>query len=99
MGALEELSRLARAEEFFDFLGVAYDPRVLAVYRLRLLKRFGLEMAAIDAHEPRPSAPERRRLYAEALRRAHEQFAGWLASGAAPGRGDGASPCAGCGAA
>ena len=74
----DPLAQLARAEEFFEVLGVAYDPRVVAVYRLRLLKRFGLEVAAIDAQEPRPTAPERLRLCAEALRRAHDQFAAWL---------------------
>jgi nitrogenase-stabilizing/protective protein len=92
----DPLAQLARAEEFFEALGVPYDPRVVTVYRLRLLKRFGLEVAAIDAREPRPAAAERLRLCADALRRAHDQFAAWLDAPArpAPGSAACASSCA-----
>lgn len=37
---MDSLGALSAAEEFFDFLGLAYDPPVLHVNRLHILKRF-----------------------------------------------------------
>lgn len=37
---LETLATLSAAEEFFEHLGVAYDPAVIHVNRLHILKRF-----------------------------------------------------------
>jgi nitrogenase-stabilizing/protective protein len=90
---------LDRAEDFFAFLEVPFDPRVVAVYRLRLLRRFGLEKAEIDRAHRNASEPELLRLYAQALRGAHDQFAGWLRTAAPPGDGQrsACSACATCG--
>jgi len=74
--SLEQLAHLSRAEDFFSFFGLEYDPRVLTIHRLHVLKRFGLDVAAIEERRPLPDEPERLRLYGEALRRAHELFAG-----------------------
>ena len=74
--SLEQLAHLSRAEDFFRFFGLEYDPKVLTVHRLHVLKRFGLDVAAIDERRPLPDEPERLRLYGEALRRAHALFAG-----------------------
>jgi nitrogenase-stabilizing/protective protein len=73
---LELLARVTCAEEYFRFFGVAWEPRVLAVHRLQVLKRFGLEVAEIEARRPLPDEQERLRLFGEALRRAHDLFAG-----------------------
>jgi nitrogenase-stabilizing/protective protein len=74
--SLEQLAHLSRAEDFFRFFGLEYDPKVLTVHRLHVLKRFGLDVAAIEERRPLPDEPERLRLYGEALRRAHQLFAG-----------------------
>ena len=74
--SLEQLAHLSRAEDFFRFFGLEYDSRVLTVHRLHVLKRFGLDVAAIEEQRPLPDEPERLRLYGEALQRAHELFAG-----------------------
>lgn len=37
---LKDLGRLSAAEEFLDYFGVAYEPAVVHVNRLHILKRF-----------------------------------------------------------
>ncbi len=49
--ATEQLGAFRRAgtaEEYFAALGVAYDPRVLTVSRLHVLRHFGAQAARID---------------------------------------------------
>jgi nitrogenase-stabilizing/protective protein len=48
MPLLADLSRLDSAEEFFRYLQVEYDPAVLNVARLHILKRMGLVVARAD---------------------------------------------------
>ncbi len=45
---LDAFRRAGTAEEYFAALGVAYNPRVLAVSRLHILRHFGAQAAAID---------------------------------------------------
>ena len=53
MTMLEQLSKLSSAEEFFCFLEVSYDPAVLNVCRLHILKRMGnyIRQAAAEPEE------------------------------------------------
>jgi nitrogenase-stabilizing/protective protein len=37
---LDQLEKLSSAEEFLEFLNVPYDPHVVSVNRLHILKRF-----------------------------------------------------------
>lgn len=46
MTMLETLQKLSSAEEFFETLDVSYDPKVLRVSRLHILRRMGEYIAA-----------------------------------------------------
>ncbi len=41
MSLLDQLQSLSSAEDFFEFLGVAYDPAVVHVARLHIMRRMG----------------------------------------------------------
>jgi nitrogenase-stabilizing/protective protein len=70
--------RCTDAEDYFDFLGVPYDPAVLAVSRLHILKRFAADVAAIDADrgpiESDVDLGRRLAAYRAALAAAHDTF-------------------------
>jgi Nitrogen fixation protein NifW len=73
--AIPELAGLTEAEEFFEALGVRFDPAVLRGHRLRIVKLFGLAVASWLQENPGAAAPERRAAAARALREAHDAFA------------------------
>ncbi len=49
MSALDQLRRLSSAEDFFEALGVSYDPAILRVARLHILRRMGEYISQSDA--------------------------------------------------
>lgn len=71
---LARLKHLASAEEFFDTLGVRYDPARLGVARLHILKRMG-ELIAGDDLEGLPDAVAAARARSM-LERAYQEFSG-----------------------
>jgi nitrogenase-stabilizing/protective protein len=58
MTVFEQLSKLSSAEEFFRFLDVPYDPAVLNVARLHILRRMGdnLRKSAVEPDETKACA-------------------------------------------
>ncbi|HEV2897439.1 MAG TPA: nitrogenase stabilizing/protective protein NifW [Pseudaminobacter sp.] len=70
---LARLKGLSAAEEFFVVLGVSYDPKVLNVSRLHIMKRLGQYLAEEDfSGLPDPVIAARVRA---TLQRAYEEFA------------------------
>ncbi|MHC2303133.1 nitrogenase-stabilizing/protective protein [Rhizobium mongolense] len=70
---LARLKRLSAAEEFFEVLGVSYDPKVLNVSRLHIMKRMGQYLAEevnSDLQDKAIAAHAR-----ATLERAYEDFA------------------------
>ena len=71
MTVLEQLEKLSSAEDYFRFLAVPYDPAVLNVARLHILRRMGdnLRKAGMEPYE------EKARAYFRAhLERAYQDF-------------------------
>ena len=62
-----EYRNLVDAEDYFRFFDVAYDPRIVSVNRLHILRKFGELCAAIEEKGPDEVSGERKR---EACRRA-----------------------------
>jgi nitrogenase-stabilizing/protective protein len=48
MSVFDELRKLSSAEDFFEALGVEYDPSVVRVARLHILRRMGEYLAQND---------------------------------------------------
>ena len=71
MTVLEQLSKLSSAEDFFRYLDVAYDPAVLNVARLHILKLMGeyLRNSSDETDETKERA-----LYRAHLERAYLDF-------------------------
>jgi nitrogenase-stabilizing/protective protein len=71
-GILAELKQLSAAEEFFATLDVSYDPQILAVARLHILRRMG-DYLRSEALDSQPEA-DQRTLYRARLQRAYDDF-------------------------
>jgi hypothetical protein len=66
------IANIEEAEELFAVLDVAFDPAVLAVHRIAILRRFGQEVGILERRQPPLSEDERRPLYTAALKRTYE---------------------------
>ncbi|HEY0329322.1 MAG TPA: nitrogenase stabilizing/protective protein NifW [Rhodopseudomonas sp.] len=69
---VDQLKRAGSAEEFFALLGVCFDPKVLDVARLHILKRMGQYLASEDL-EAMPNSVAAARCKS-VLERAYEDF-------------------------
>ena len=72
---IAELAGAREAEDFFEALGVPFEPRVLARHRLQVMKIFGLALQAWMGENPGADAATRRAAATGALREAHLAFA------------------------
>lgn len=67
--------RCQSAEDYFTFLDVPYDPRVLNVYRLHILRHFAGQLQELDARrDARTSPAHALTTYREALLRSYQAF-------------------------
>jgi hypothetical protein len=73
MSIRARLSEMESVEDLFFALDVPYEPRVLAVHRMRILKRFGREMQVVDNVVGDASDGNLKPKYAALLREIHEQ--------------------------
>jgi len=71
MTVLEQLSKLSSAEEFFTYLGVSFDPAILNVARLHILRRMGDNLRKADAESDEAKA---RAYFRAHLERAYQDF-------------------------
>ena len=69
--AIDELKSLSSAEDFFKALDIAYEPQVLGVARLHILRRMGQTVASLDADMPDDAV---RMACREALAQAYAEF-------------------------
>jgi nitrogenase-stabilizing/protective protein len=72
---LPELADVERAEDFFEALGVSYDPRVVEAYRTQILRLVGTALAALEASVPFIGEAGLRAALRAALRDAHQHAA------------------------
>jgi len=71
MTVLEQLSKLSSAEEFFRFLDVPFDPSVLNISRLHILRRMGDNLRKAS---PEPDDAKAREYFRAHLERAYQDF-------------------------
>ena len=70
-----ELKKIVDTEDYFRFFGVEYDPKVVSVNRLHILRKFGELREGIEREWPEKGQPDgKREAYARALERAYETF-------------------------
>ncbi len=70
---LQRIQELSAAEEFFDFFGVEYQPAVVHVNRLHILKRFNQYLNATPIPDDMDEAAARDTCKA-LLTKAHDDF-------------------------
>jgi nitrogenase-stabilizing/protective protein len=71
---MQALGALSAAEEFFDYLGIPYEPAVLHVNRLHILKRFNQYLRAAKPDVAGLDGEAQHAAYRELLGRAYEDF-------------------------
>lgn len=72
MSTIEDLNKLSAAEDFFTYLGVPFDPAVVRVARLHILRRMGQYLK--DAEFDGLDEAGVQALCREILARAYEDF-------------------------
>jgi nitrogenase-stabilizing/protective protein len=74
MTTIQEFKKLSDAEEFFKFFNLPYDPKVVNVNRLHILKKFSQYVQEVDDSSAGLSEAEKLNKYCEALQKAYQVF-------------------------
>jgi len=69
--SLAQFHQLKNAEDYFEFFGLSYDPTMVNVNRLHILRKFSQLVQAIDLDQ---SEAETLAAYSRALREAYDLF-------------------------
>ena len=69
----DDLEDLSSAEDFLNYFGLPYEPRVVHVNRLHILQRFHDYLAQVADGLPEEEAP-RREIHKRLLARAYQDF-------------------------
>jgi nitrogenase-stabilizing/protective protein len=75
---LRDLADLSSAEDFFAYFDLAFDPKVMAVSRLHILKRFHDNLSRVAGLESLDD-PATREVYRRQLADAYYEFAAGIA--------------------
>ena len=67
VGTLSEFQKLTDAEQYFEFFDLAYDPQVVNINRLHILKKFSQSLEEIDNKFVEVAEEEKLNFYREAL--------------------------------
>ena len=70
---LARFNQLKNAEEYFEFFGLAYDPKVVNINRLHILGKFSQLVQAVDEGEAQTDE-QKLGAYRQALQDAYEVF-------------------------
>ncbi|MGF1568573.1 MAG: nitrogenase-stabilizing/protective protein NifW [Nodosilinea sp.] len=69
--SLDQFNQLKDAEEYFEFFGLSYDPQVVNVNRLHILRKFSQLTQAVDKTQ---GEAEVLAAYSRELRNAYDLF-------------------------
>ncbi|AFY99311.1 nitrogenase-stabilizing/protective protein NifW [Calothrix sp. PCC 6303] len=70
----DTFNQIVEAEEYFKFFGLAYEPKVVNVNRLHILRKFSLYIKEIDQQNPGLGFAEKLHKYRAALEQAYQVF-------------------------
>jgi nitrogenase-stabilizing/protective protein len=74
VSVFQDLCRLSTAEDFFTYLGVTFEPKVLNVARLHILRRMGDRLKGDGSSGPPPDDEGARTRYRAHLQAAYDDF-------------------------
>lgn len=74
IATLSDFKKLVDAEDYFKFFELDFEPQVVNVNRLHILKKFAQSIEEIDTTHPELSEPEKLTQYRDALQQAYAVF-------------------------
>lgn len=74
MTALAQFNQITDAEAYFEFFGLAYDPQIVNINRLHILRKFSQLIADADQSSAEQSEQQQLQTYRQALQAAYSVF-------------------------